>query len=131
MSNTDTYTVFCFLPGNSDVFQVDYNRRTTFGHLKEAIKQEKINTLGLIDAHLLKLYKINVDFDGIDHYRTIIDKMSKGCFQFDLKEELAPGSLLVSDNFQEQSNMIQILVEPPEGESIYCGGVPVVTPSFG
>ena len=116
----DTKTVFCFLPGNKDIFPVDYNERTTVGHLKEAIQQEKFNTLGHIDAHRLTLYKISVGFSDIDHYRTIIDQISEGVFQFDQKEELWNASLRVSSSFQEQSNMIDILVQLPEGESMAC-----------
>ena len=120
MSNMDTKTVFCFLPGNKDIFPVDYNERTTVGHLKQAIKDKKPNTLGRIDAHCLTLYKISVGFSDIDHYRTIIDQISEGVFQFDQKEELWNASLLVSSSFQEQSNKIEILVELPEGESMAC-----------
>ena len=118
MSNTDTKTIFCFLPGTKDVFPVHYNERTTFGELKVAIKDKMPTTLGHIEAHLLTIYKISVGYSDGPHYRTIIGQISEGVFQFDQKEELYPPTLPVSSSFQEQSNIIEILVELPEGESI-------------
>ena len=127
-----TKTIFCFLPGTKNIFSVDYNEKTTVDHLKKAIRQENLDMVANIRAHDLTLYKISVGFSNLDHYRMILDRVTQGIFTFDPpKQELLP-SLLVSTIFQEPSNqgMISILVEPPEGESIYCGGVPVATPSL-
>src|SRR5882757_5724146 len=124
-----TKTIFCFLPGTKNIFSVDYNEKTTVDHLKKAIRQENLDMVANIRAHDLMLYKISVGFSNLDHYRMILDKISQGFFIFDPpKQELLP-SLLISTIFQEPSNqgMISILVEPPEGESIYCGSVPVAT----
>src|SRR6267154_796740 len=125
-------TIFCFIPGTKNIFPIDYDERTTVGHLKKEIHQQNLNMLRHIDAKDLTLYKISIGFSNLDHYRMILDRVTQGIFTFDPpKQELLP-SLLVSTIFQEPSNqgMISILVEPPEGESIYCGGVPVATPSL-
>jgi len=121
--------IFCFIPGQRNIFSVKYDNTSDVNDLKKAIRQQKLNLLHHIEADDITLYKISVGFSNLDHYRMILDRVTQGIFTFDPpKQELLP-SLLVSTIFQEPSNqgMISILVEPPEGESIYCGSVPVAT----
>jgi len=59
-------TLFCCLVDSSTPFPVDISSSRTVSHLKDAIKEKKLNVLKEIDADRLSLFKVSLpDEDGL------------------------------------------------------------------
>jgi hypothetical protein len=59
----------CWILGldNTNVFPVDILPSKTVGHLKDAIKKQKENTLNHIDAHQLDIWQVSDPAQRICH----------------------------------------------------------------
>ena len=63
-------TLNCWILGldNANAFPVDILRSQTVGHLKGAIKKQKENALGRVDADQLGIWKVNTPAQRTRHY---------------------------------------------------------------
>ena len=116
-----SYTILCFLVGGRATFAVDIEQTKLVGHLKEEIKKKIPNQLNHIDPEHLTLYQVEVDASHKPTYLRQLDEKTK---TLDPLSELNDAEKLSSVFPEGPLEMkIQILVQPPEGESTYCGGV--------
>jgi hypothetical protein len=117
------YTIFCILPDGNSAFPVDIEDTKTVGHLKKEVKAEKQPELDDFAANALTLYHIDVDISNKKEY---IEKVNRVALDLGSLKELEVGDTLVEvfASSPPSSRKIHILViQPPRGESTYCGGV--------
>jgi len=116
-----SYTFLCFLVGGRTTFAVDIEQTKLVSHLKQEIKKIEHTRLDQVAAPDLTLYKVEVDASHKPTYLRQLDEKSK---TLDPLSELNDPQKL-SDVFPQGplEMKIQILVQPPEGESTCCGGV--------
>jgi len=116
-----SYTFLCFLIGGRATFPVDIEQTKLVGHLKEEIKKKIPNQLNHIDPEHLTLYQVEVDASHKPTYLRQLDEISKTLDPLSELNDAKKLSAVFPEGPLEMK--IQILVQPPEGESIYCGGV--------
>jgi Crinkler effector protein N-terminal domain len=118
------YTILCIITGETTPFSVTIDETQSVGELKDAIKKETEPELNAFDAHTLTLYRIDVNGSNNESTREL-QKISQDPSK---NEELDPLDKL-RDVFKPTGpthQMIQILVQPPGGESIdprTCGDI--------
>ena len=114
--------LFCFIPGGK-VFSVDADMTRSVSYLKDAIKKKKTQTLANVEADDLILYRVAID-RSLDNQQqeTTLTQLSEN---FGQHEELINTSHLsaIFDMTLPDGKTWLTLVQIPQGESIYCGGV--------
>ena len=112
-----TYTLFCAIIGaKAPPFSVDIHGAQTVDALKKCIKVEAAQTLASIDAHLMTLYKVNIDVSKTDLYYKAMQQIHQSSIE--VGEMMVP--LYVVSRYWEKSepnSTIHILVKLPPGES--------------
>ena len=119
--------LFCFIPGGKSVFSVEIDKTKIVDQLKKAIKKKKTQTLANVEPHALTLYRVAID-RSLDNKQqeTTLTQLSENWGE---RKELINTDQL-SSIFDEQPPDGKIwvtLVQIPQGESIYCGGVVLMT----
>ena len=116
-------TLLCFIPGGKSVFSVEIDKTKIVDQLKDAIKKKKTQTLANVEADDLILYRVAID-SNLDNKRrkTTLMHLSENLAQH---EELSDTSHLstIFDVSPPDGKSWLTLVQIPQGESIYCGGV--------
>jgi len=115
-----SHPYWCFLAGDSSLFPVKFDHETaTVGELKDKIKEKKPAMLGHIDSNHLTLYRVEIDASD-ENYISELNGLS-----LDKLEKLTNPMKRLSEIFAggPAKTTIHILVEAPQGESIYCGDV--------
>jgi Crinkler effector protein N-terminal domain len=107
------YTLVCIVIGETNPFVVDINEDRLVAHLKKAIKKEAEHALGAFDAHTLTLYQVHLNPKEEEYHK----KLQEAFRNPSKNKELDPLDEL-KDVFPTgpTRRMIQILVQPPEGE---------------
>ena len=115
--------LLCFISG-FNVFPVNTDEGSIVAELKEKIMEKNTKTLVDIDAHMLTLYRGEVD--GSLSLRERMDALNL------LSQRSSACIRLVEDDvttyFSQrplEPREYYVIVVIPEGELIYCGGVPV------
>jgi hypothetical protein len=108
------YKLFCVLQSElGSPFPVNIAATDTFGDLKDAIKAKQPETLGMINADRLTLYRIDVDVSGVTTEEQIREKL-EGQSQPKSMARLNPMSELGEIYLHEPpKKMIHVLVVPP------------------
>jgi len=129
------YTLYCAILGpgqddadaDADAFPVGIDGAQTVGQLKVEIKTQAAKSLGEIDAHTLKLYKVNINISG-NAYEGVMGQISRNELNDHSKQKLVNPSDKLSTIFSSTpaDGSIHILVERRLGQSIdpsVCGAV--------
>jgi hypothetical protein len=119
-------SVWCWLVGIGDIFHVEISLDKTVDHLKREIKKERSMKLKDVDATDLNLYRVETD-DAIEtsstrqQYAVYLNELFQKSNQNDPLH--ARHQLSGIFNNPPQGKSYFAFVQPPEGESIICGGV--------
>jgi len=118
---------WCFLVGGNNAFSLVIDQTETVDYLKKEIKKENPAELKDVDAATLTLYRVEVDaYDKqkqkrINEFKRLSQNLNE-CMELDDEQQL---SECFGENLP-QGKRYYIIVQPPEGESIYCGGVVLI-----
>jgi hypothetical protein len=74
---SETYTIWCIIEGEKDVFPIEIDSNETVGILKQAIKKEGGQTLADIAAHDLRLYHVAIPTENPQNEDDMIDYAAK------------------------------------------------------
>lgn len=116
------YKMYCFLPGDSTVFEVKILETGTVAGLKKKIKKEK-KIFDAVDADELTLYRVNIDASdlqkAIDEAETISQGLSTSGDVESLNVELRNPLDGLKDVFPQgpAPRTLHILVQPPRRKS--------------
>jgi hypothetical protein len=119
------HSIFCLLEGEKNTFPVQIDETQYVGDLKDLIKTEQPISLATVDAEDLKLYHVNIAFDGSGEKNHI--KQADGVFQ-DLNNHKPLSALRELSTFEKgfPPGELHILVQFPRMHKISClleGGV--------
>ena len=111
--------LFCAIISENSLIPIKFNGTQTVGELKDVIKAKAAQTLALVDAHTLTLYKVNIDISNKETSPGVMKQISQSSIKVD-RQELDP-----VDNLSEywgesdlpKRKTIHILVQMPRGES--------------
>jgi len=110
--------IWCFLIGAEGTFSVLIDGTGSVDDLKEEIKKK----VALDHANHLKLYKVLVTQPGNKSNR--ISQLNRLSQQLN-EDQVLDEEMQISDIFSEphQGQKYYVVVQTPNGEPIYCGGV--------
>jgi len=117
------YELCCVILGRDHAFTVKVKKTHTVCELKKIIKTVNLQTLANVDVVVLMLYKINIDVSNTAVYNGIMLKISQHVHNFGNKEQLYPFHMILKYFQGNLGEKIEVLVEIPPGELIYCGGI--------
>jgi len=109
-----SYTIWCFIVGETAPVLVEIDQTKLVTHLKDDIKNKATPKLDAFAAHELTLYKIK-EFKLEKFDKHAVQEISQNLSE---QTSLKPWNKLseIEGGFPE--GMLHILIEPPAGESI-------------
>jgi hypothetical protein len=110
--------LLCVISGSDTVFVVKINKTQYVDELRQAITTERSQLLDGVDAASLTLYKINVVVSNTDNHDEIVQKISRGVYEFEEIEKLNAGDMVSRYFVRGLSGVMQVLAERPPGEPI-------------
>ncbi|RHZ70234.1 hypothetical protein Glove_274g2 [Diversispora epigaea] len=115
----DAITLNCLVKGDDpyeNCFEIEINKTKTINALKKAIKGEQKNTFATIDAHQLKLWKVNISLSESNEKLNLLNNRSHAMIEEGLEGIKLLASEDVQDYFKQPTKKhIHIIVEcPPE-----------------
>jgi len=118
------YQLPCFKSGDSSTFSVIIDEWSWVDALKDRIKEKR--ALGNIATVHLTLYRVEVDEgynkqERINELERLFQHLNE-CTELDEEQQLAK----IFDESPVEGKKYYILVQVPEGKSIYCGGVVLI-----
>jgi hypothetical protein len=113
--------IWCFVIGGLNTFPVNFDQTMTVGHLKRIIIDAMAPAPGTIPIYDLLVYRVEIETSDQPHRISRLNQLAKTLNLGDaldverqLSEIWSPGA---------PGKSCYMIVQPPKGESMDCGGV--------